>query len=82
MSRLRASRRSVGQAAEVAREEPKVREVRLRFTGERIAVAHPYIGTITIDHLTSPHIIAGIHACDDIGKTRNWYATNIEQAID
>ncbi|HRH15065.1 MAG TPA: hypothetical protein PK225_12010 [Azonexus sp.] len=70
------------QAAEAAREEPKVREVRLRFTGERLAVAHPYIGTITIDHLTSPHIIAGIRACDDIGKTKNWYGANIEEVSD
>lgn len=76
-----ASAQSIAQAEEVAREEPRPQASKgYRFTAGRLTVKHPYLGIITVDHLDSHHIIAGIMACDDIGKTRNWWKANIEEA--
>lgn len=75
----KADARSVEQAAEVDRSAPPHNDepIRLAFIGGGLSTVHPYLGVLTVDHLAIPTIIGGIRACDESGRTKNWYQLNI-----
>jgi hypothetical protein len=77
MTKRRASQHSIEQsrkAAELLRTEAFKG---FGFKGGVMVMEHPYIGTITVDHLKNATVIAGLKACDETGKTKGWFDHNI-----
>lgn len=75
----KASKRSQEQAREVAQAIGTKVFSGYRFKGGVDTMAHPVIGTLTKDHLSDRHVIAGIKACDQTGRTKNWFTRHIEE---
>lgn len=73
-----AKRKEIKQ--DVTDEPAKVRGTRYRFTGGRIAVVHPAIGTVTKDHIEGPNAELFIKAfkAHDAKTNGDWFARNIE----
>lgn len=69
-----------GTEPDVAEEVTNVAKARYRFTGGRIAVVHPVIGTVTKDHLEGPKAEIFIKAfkAHDAKANGDWFDKNIE----
>ncbi len=70
-----------GTEPDVAEEVTNVAKARYRFTGGRIAVVHPAIGTVTKDHIEGPNAELFIKAFNahDAKTNGDWFARNIEE---
>lgn len=69
-----------GTEPDVAEEVTNVAKARYRFTGGRIAVVHPAIGTVTKDHIEGPKAEIFIKAfkAHDAKTNGEWFDKNIE----
>lgn len=66
---------------DMAEEVSNAAKAHYRFTGGRIAVVHPVIGTVTKDHIEGPNADIFIKAfkAHDAKTNGDWFARNIEE---